>query len=162
MTEKTDHIESLFKTNYGRMYALAFSLLKCPDAARDVVQDVFADMLCSPTPTPVGPGYLLMGVRNRCLNRLRHLSARQRVEKLLRLDTDFYEEEEDISPESRLAEISRIISNDLPPQCVRTLSLRFDKGMAYKEIAQTSGISEATVFRHLKQALQIIKNNLKF
>ena len=78
-------IEQLFRQHYLRMYQLARVLLKDDAASKDVVSEVFADVLngktqlCldnetiasnSPLPSANAGSYLLVCVRHKCLNPL--------------------------------------------------------------------------------------------
>ena len=78
-------IEQLFRQHYLRMYQLARVLLKDDAASKDVVSEVFADVLngktqlCldnetitsdSPLPSTNAGSYLPVCVRHKCLNPL--------------------------------------------------------------------------------------------
>ena len=78
-------IEQLFRQHYLRMYQLARVLLKDDAASKDVVSEVFADVLNgkaqlglddetiasnSPLPSTNAGSYLLVCVRHKCLNLL--------------------------------------------------------------------------------------------
>ena len=83
-------IEQLFRQHYLRMYQLARVLLKDDAASKDVVSEVFADVLNgktqlgldnetannktiasnSPLPSTNAGSYLLVCVRHKCLNPL--------------------------------------------------------------------------------------------
>ena len=78
-------IEQLFRQHYLRMYQLARVLLKDDAASKDVVSEVFADVLDgktqlgldnetitsdSPRPSTNAGSYLLVCVRHKCLNLL--------------------------------------------------------------------------------------------
>ena len=78
-------IEQLFRQHYLRMYQLARVLLKDDAASKDVVSEVFADVLDgktqleldnetiasdSPLPSTNAGSYLLVCVRHKCLNLL--------------------------------------------------------------------------------------------
>ena len=64
-----EKIGQLFRQHYPRMYQLALVLLKDEAASKDVVSDVFAELIdarVSLRPDTEG-SYLLVCVRNRCL-----------------------------------------------------------------------------------------------
>ena len=78
-------IEQLFRQHYLRMYQLARVLLKDDTASKDVVSEVFADVLDGKTqlgldnepiasepslPSANAGSYLLVCVRHKCLNPL--------------------------------------------------------------------------------------------
>lgn len=159
MNEKKE-IEKLFKDNYTRMYTFAFSILKDSDLSRDIVHDIFAEMIEDPTKWKTDPGYLHRSVRNRCINHIRDISNRQRIERLIRIEsTDEAAEIDDAC--DRAAEIIRIIRTCLPTQCSRVMSLRFEKDLTYKEISEIMEISDIAVYKHLRHGLELIRKNIK-
>ena len=111
-------IEQLFRQHYLRMYQLARVLLKDDAASKDVVSEVFADVLDgktqlgldnetiasdSPLPSTNAGSYLLVCVRHKCLNLLSRQKMKDRVHHLLKADTS-----PSIAPlEATIAEIDR-------------------------------------------------------
>ena len=86
-------IEQLFRQHYLRMYQLARVLLKDDAASKDVVSEVFADVLDgktqlgldnetiasnSPQPSANAGSYLLVCVRHKCLNLLSRQKMKDR------------------------------------------------------------------------------------
>ena len=86
-------IEQLFRQHYLRMYQLARVLLKDDAASKDVVSEVFADVLNgktqlgldnetitsnSPLPSANAGSYLLVCVRHKCLNLLSRQKMKDR------------------------------------------------------------------------------------
>ena len=86
-------IEQLFRQHYQRMYQLARVLLKDDAASKDVVSEVFADVLDgktqleldnetitsdSPLPSTNAGSYLLVCVRHKCLNLLSRQKMKDR------------------------------------------------------------------------------------
>ena len=91
-------IEQLFRQHYLRMYQLARVLLKDDAASKDVVSEVFADVLDgktqlgldnetannktiasdSPLPSTNAGSYLLVCVRHKCLNLLSRKKMKDR------------------------------------------------------------------------------------
>ena len=86
-------IEQLFRQHYLRMYQLARVLLKDDAASKEVVSEVFADVLngktqlCldnetitsdSPLPSTNAGSYLLVCVRHKCLNLLSRQKMKDR------------------------------------------------------------------------------------
>ena len=64
------YLEQLFRQNYSEMNHLARVLLGNDGEADDVVQDIFLRIADSDIP-PKSNNYLLVAVRNACLNRIR-------------------------------------------------------------------------------------------
>ena len=89
MNRKKD-IEQLFRQHYAKMYNLARCILSDDDESKDVVSEVFAQILADDVVlVPESEeGYLMRSVRNRCLNLIAHKSVKERVAKLLLDDAD--------------------------------------------------------------------------
>ncbi len=166
-------IEQLFRQHYLRMYQLARVLLKDDAASKDVVSEVFADVLDgktqlgldnetiasdSPLPSTNAGSYLLVCVRHKCLNLLSRQKMKDRVHHLLKADTS-----PSIAPlEATIAEIDRetdkyeailaYMDTELTPQTRKVLDLRFRQKLKYREIATELGISEVAhyiaIFKH--------------
>ena len=176
-------IEQLFRQHYLRMYQLARVLLKDDAASKDVVSEVFADVLDgktqlgldnetandetiasdSPLPSANAGSYLLVCVRHKCLNLLSRQKMKDRVHHLLKADTS-----PSIAPlEATIAEIDRetekyeailaYMDTELTPQTRKVLDLRFRQKLKYREIATELGISEVAVYKHLAQGIRKLK-----
>ena len=171
-------IEQLFRQHYLRMYQLARVLLKDDAASKDVVSEVFADVLNgktqlgldnetitsdSPLPSANAGSYLLVCVRHKCLNLLSRQKMKDRVHHLLKADTS-----PSIAPlEATIAEIDRetekyeailtYMNAELTPQTRKVLDFRFRQKLKYREIATELGISEVAVYKHLAQGIRKLK-----
>ena len=90
MTEKKRQIERLFRQHYRAMYRLACILMHDTDESKDIVHDVFAQLLTNNAPLneATARAFLLSCVRNRCLNVIRNRKSHERVKQLLMLDED--------------------------------------------------------------------------
>lgn len=104
MNRKKD-IEQLFRQHYAKMYNLARCILSDDDESKDVVSEVFAQILADDVVLVPGSedGYLMRSVRNRCLNLIAHKSVKERVAKLLLDDADVILSEETDERLDRLA-----------------------------------------------------------
>ena len=160
MAKRNDDIELLFKANYARMHRLAVGLLHDGNEASDVVHEVFAALIRDGV-TEITPGYLLSAVRNRCLNIIRNADTRRRITELYLTPSDS-DNSDDWPPEEIFTHINEIISEKLTPQCRRVVELRFSSGLKYSEISTQLGISEVAVYRHLSNAIEIIRKNLSY
>lgn len=158
MTNRND-IEQLFKSHYAQMYRLATALLHDDDLARDIVHDVFASLLDGHTSLHVSGGYLLKAVRNRCLNHIRDCEIHQRIANRYFLGDEEYDSERWPDDET-VARIYSLIHNDISLQAKRVIELRFSDGMSFARIAAVIGISETAVYRHLSNALKVIRKKL--
>lgn len=158
MTNRND-IEELFKAHYAQMYRLAMALLHDDDLARDIVHDVFASLLDGHTGLHVSVGYLLNAVKNRSLNHIRDCEIHQRIANRYFLDNEEYDSERWPDDET-IARIYSLIHNDIPARAKRVIELRFSEGLPFAGIAAAMGISETAVYRHLSNALKVIRKKL--
>ena len=157
MTTKSD-IEQLFRSNYRAMLTLAIRLLHDADAARDIVHDVFESVLTENLST-ITSAYLLSGVRFACLKHLRSLSLRERFNNLYALDFNEIEDDEWPDPED-VARLNELIDETLTMQDRRVVRLRFNERMSYNEIAGQLGISEVAVYKHLRHAMNVLREKI--
>ncbi len=158
-TIKTD-IERLFRAHYQEMYHLARCILLDDAESKDVVSEVFSQLLAHPVVLLPGSetGYLMQAVRNRCRNVIAHKSVRQRVSQLLLNDERCLDQVTDDSLTSRLADL---IGRLEPPLRRKIVTMRFTDGQTYKDIALTLGVSKVTVYNHLAEALRQLRQQLK-
>ena len=143
------------------MYRLATILLH-DDVSKDVVHDIFAHLLDNPKDLKeeTAEHYLLTCVRNRCLNMIRSQKIQERVEHLYLLDLDTT-----IFPTERLDEELKALQKGIaqldPPICQDIIMQHFRDGVTFKEIAIRQGVSETTVYKHLRRALNQLRTQLK-
>ena len=157
---KINDIEVIFKTHYGRLRRLALAIVRDDDSSRDIVNDVFVSLLDRPAAVVPTFAYLAAAVRNRSLNHLRDCDIRRRVINLYFIEADDYDAVQ-WPDEETIARIYDVIANELTPQCRRVMELRFSCGLTFAEVARKMEISENTVYKHLRHALNIIRNKLR-
>ena len=155
-------LEKLFKQYYRQMYRLATMLLHDDAESKDVVHDIFAHLLRDSLDLreDTAESYLLTSVRNRCLNVIRSRQIQERVEHLYLLDLDT-----NITPTERLAEELEALYKGIdqlePPVCRDIIMQHFRDGITFKEIANRLGVSETTVYKHLRRALNQLRTQLE-
>ena len=157
MNRKKD-IEQLFRQHYAKMYNLARCILSDDDESKDVVSEVFAQILADDVVLVPGSeeGYLMRSVR--CLNLIAHKSVKERVAKLLLDDADVILSEE---TDERLDRLMLLIEDLEPPIRQLIFRLRYLQEKSYQEVADEVGVSKVTVFNHLSKAMDWIKEQFK-
>ncbi len=156
MTKK--EFEDIYRQHYARMYRLARTMLYDADESKDVVSDIFARLLRDgdrPQKDRM-EGYLMTAVRNRCRDVLNHKSMQERVERLF-LQDSMQDQIVSMNDDDRLERLMQFIETELPPLSQQIFRLRFLSEMSYEEVAQAAGVSKVTVYNHLSQSLQRIR-----
>ena len=156
--EMNKQIEQLFKRHYRKMYLLAKVLLRDGDAAKDAVSDVFADMLDNnaTVDSETAESFLLVCVRNKCLNTLDREKTRERAMTFIAGETESTEE----APErltDKLESINNYLNSQLTPQTSQIIKMRYRQKLTYSEIAAALRISEAAVYKHIAQGIGKLK-----
>ena len=166
--EREQFIEQLFRRNYSEMIHLARVLLGDDGEAEDVVQDIFLRIADSDILRPEGlsvarippknDSYLLIAVRNACLNRIRQMQLHERVKNLLPI-----EDETDLQAIDRqleqLEDISAFVDEQLEEPYRSIFHLRFDEDLTIAEIARRLGLNPNTAYKYLALSIQKIRSH---
>ena len=157
-----EEFENIYRRHYAQMYRLARVMLYGPQESKDVVSEVFTRLLHAkqlPMENKV-EGYLMTAVRNRCHDVNSHRSIRERVEKLF-LQESMQNNMTTLDDDDRLERLMQFIEAELPPLSQQIFRLRFLREMSYEEVAHAIGVSKVTVYNHLSQSLQRIKEHFR-
>ena len=148
--------ETVFRRHYDGMFRLTLRMLGDEAESKDIVSDVFAQLLDSSVclREETLRNFLLTLTRNRCINLLVH---RQKEKTAVMVDIH----QEDDAEQEQLEALYRFIDERLPPLSQQILRLRYQQGMKYREIAETLKVSEVTVHNHLSQSLKQMKDHFK-
>lgn len=152
-------IERLFRTYYEAMYHHAWCILGNDDESRDVVSEVFENLINHQwviLPS-TERAYLLQAVRNRCANVIAQKDARERIARGITTNERIWEQMTDEVLTDRVA----IMVERLEPPLRRQIVVsRFWTQLTYNEIAARFGISRVTVFNHLTAAIRQIRQEI--
>lgn len=161
--------ETIFHAHYDLLVDVAEGLVQSPEAAEEIVDDVFLAIWAQHERWIVRDsvrGYLLGATRNRCLNHLRERRTRDRVhDQCVRegwtpgvgetpAGTDAGVQAGDLS-----AAIERAVAA-LPGRQRDVLTLHRGHRLSFAEIGRALGISPRTVEVHLARALKILRRQL--
>ena len=161
-------LEQLFRQNYSEMIHLARVLLGDDGEAEDVVQDIFLRIADSDILRPEGlsvarippknDSYLLIAVRNACLNKIRQMQLHERMRNLLPI-----EDETDLQPIDRqleqLEDILTFVDEQLEEPHRSIFHLRFDEDLTIAEIARRLGLNPNTAYKYLALSIQKIRSH---
>ena len=157
MTRKD--VESLFKTHYTEMHHLALTLLFDEAESKDVVSEVFSNLLSGRTivRTDNARAFLLASVRHRCLNVLQHKQVQERFVRLLTEESDTLVCKDTVEEQMQMEELMRYLQDCLPPMSIEIFRLRYLQEMTCQEVAEALNVSRQTVHAHLKQSVEKIR-----
>ena len=141
----------------GKMYALAYNLLRNRDEARDCVQDAYAELwnkrdTIDPDKPPLA--LVLTMVRNNCLDRLKTRSTKaddEILETLLDHNT-----ENQIDAASDLNAVIQLIDK-LPRDQQLVLRLRTIDGLEIEQIQELTHFSRENIYTLLSRARKSLK-----
>ena len=141
----------------GKMYALAYNLLRNRDEARDCVQDVYAELwnkrdTIEPDKPPLA--LVLTMVRNNCLDRLKSRSTKADDEILETLATNNTENQIDAA--SDLNAVIQLIDK-LPRDQQLVLRLRTIDGLEIEQIQELTHFSRENIYTLLSRARKTLK-----
>ena len=143
------------------MFRLASILLHDEEESMDVVHDVFARLLVDGRPldeTTVS-AFLLSSVRNQCLNVMRDRKIDERARQFLMLESEVSTRDvEDL--ETEISTLHQGVADLEPPACREVILLHYRDGLTFREIAERLNVSETTVYKHLRCALDQLRLTL--
>lgn len=143
---------ALYREHAGLCRAVAWSILRHPDDAKDVVQDIFASLWADrhETLNRLGPSYFRTAARNRALDVLKRRQTAHRHRERLRIGargssrhapTDLFAE---LERRGAYAALDARLAN-LPEFRRRVALLCLGEGMTSAEAARILGVSEKAV-----------------
>ena len=152
--------EMVFRRHYDGMFRLALRMLGDEAESKDIVSDVFAQLLHRGTDLKSDTlrAYLLTSVRNRCINLLVHRQKEQQMQKAVVVEMITPEQ---TAEQEQLQMLYHYIDTQLPKLSQQILRLRYQQGLKYREIAKVLQVSEVTVHNHLSQSLKQLKDHFK-
>lgn len=162
-----EQFEQLFLDHYEYLCQKTYAFTNDPNAAKDIVQDVFLRIWRQRA--HISPGgnfksYLHRSCINQALNYIK--SYKRKTERETRYLEERTKENTDPEAENQLIadevsdQINRCI-NDLSPACREAFLLSRYEQMSYKEIAAKLNISVNTVEKHVGKALKSLRLALK-
>jgi RNA polymerase sigma-70 factor (ECF subfamily) len=141
----------MYDEHGASMYRYALMLLARPDAAEDVVQQVFASLLTISDPIQDERSYLSRSVRNRCYTLLRHEPRAPKLSQPILEPVA----PEPIDPAERIT-LERALAA-LPPDQREVLHLHIYDGFTFQEIADLCGESINTITSRYRYGLAKVK-----
>ncbi|WP_439184248.1 RNA polymerase sigma-70 factor [Carboxylicivirga taeanensis] len=151
--------ELVFKNYYPHLVLLAQKYLGDQDLSESIVQSVFVKMWEKRSVMDIQSlrGFLVVAVRNRCTNELKHQKVVREYEKA-HIET-IEPVRMSFNENVYLQKINSVI-DELPEQRRRIFKMSRMDGLKYKEIAEKLNISPKTVEVQMGKALKYLREQL--
>lgn len=158
-----EYFNELYKQYYSRLVSFAVTFLYDSDEAEDVVQEVFFYLWDNSGKIDITGdirSYLFTSVKNKSLNRIKHLNIidahSDRVREAF-LNAEVIPDND--ADEELFGRINSIIDN-MPAQMKKVFELHSYSGLKYQEIAAELDISINTVKTHITRGFSILRDKL--
>lgn len=162
--------EKAFSEMYHRykeaLYCHANRSLSDHDEARDMVQEVFANLWAKRDSLHVPDSvdaYLYGAIRNRILNFIAHQKVIDRY--VGSIDTFLNRSHNTTDHPLRHKELEQLLLREidrLPKKMKEIFEMSRKQGMSYKQIAEELNISDQTVKKQVQRAIKILRIKIKF
>lgn len=156
--------ESFFKTNFSRFFFYAQQYIKEEEACRDIVSDSFFKVLplYSDLNESQLTSYLFSIIRNRCIDYVRHQSARQKYSEAF-LAAGIVKDDgiDRIKEEEEMIDLIYNKIDELPEKTRNILEMCFFKNKTYRETGEKIGLSTSGVRKHIIKAIMFFREELK-
>lgn len=152
-----EEFDECFRSSYPLLYRHAYFLLHDEEDSRDVVSEVFVNLIEKKKECGnVDIGYLMAMVHNKAIDLLRHRKVEDEARRQMLYDyRTFIASNKD--KDMRLKEINQFVESELTPQTQRILRLCYAEKKSYKEVAAELDISIQAVNKHISQALRKLR-----
>lgn len=153
----------LYEYYYPRLTGFALRIVKSPELAADIVQDVFTNLWDSRStlPTEINfNAYIYTLTKNRAINTIKQSVNHSRIayEILVNTYSKYIDSTEDFFSQKDYFEI---LLSQLPEQQSKVFQLCKLKGFSYNDAARELNISPGTISIHMVKAMKNIKEILK-
>ncbi|ERI81674.1 RNA polymerase sigma-70 factor [Bacteroides pyogenes F0041] len=158
--EKEIEFEQFFKGNYSRFYYFALQMIEDREVCRDIVSDAFEHtwrIFCQKEQFNA-TGYMYSLVRNKCIDYIRHETAKARYADLyMHMYGEGFEEDNACEEaEQQISQIYRVLE-ELTPKTRRILKMCYFQRKTYSQTAVELGISVSAVRKHIVNALKTFR-----
>ena len=155
--------KKLFDTYNTHLLNFALQYLNNPQAAEDVVQEVFVNIWINRNglnPALSIKSYLFTSVRNQALKHIRDSNTKKEKHKHIQEKIVNVKSPEEHLQEKELTELYHQAIEKLPYQCRQIFSMNRFENLSYAEIAETMGISINTVKTQMGRAFKTLRKHL--
>lgn len=157
-----NYIEELFRTNYEKLYFLAYDMVHDDEVSRDIVSESFLKVISKRENLQSTNimGYLYVTVRNLCYDyNVKHEQIEKYKSYILATSSE-EDADEWLERERRLQEIEQVLDT-LPPKTQFVLEQCYYHGHTYREVSKMLDISESAVKKHIMKAFSALRTHFQ-
>lgn len=156
--------DALFVKYEGRLYGFCLKLLRSPEEAEEIVQEVFLriwENRATLDEQLLFNAYLIRMAKNLIFNKLKRRVTQHAYEHYHRHHRQVasFSTEEDVNY-SLLTELTGQVIDQFPPRRKQIFHLSRSQGKTNQQIAEQLNISVSTVENHLNVALKLLRQRL--
>ena len=155
---------SLYNLHVKKIYAYSLNIIKSPNLAQDITQDVFIKLwetAAQLKPEHSLQAYLFTITRNLSLNVLRGAANEHWItDEIAAYAIDKSEDGMAYTERRQTAALMRAAISQLPPQRRKIYEMCHQDGYSYKQAAEKLGITDGTINSQMVKALRFIKGYL--
>jgi RNA polymerase sigma-70 factor (family 1) len=151
----------IYKRYFGVLYLHALKMLNNEDEVEDILHELFTNLWSKSSElsfTPTLAAYLYRSVKNRVIDAFRSTHTRQTYLESLQsyVNAGTKETEETVYVNELASRIERAVAR-LPEKMREVFELSRGQQLSHKEIAETLGISDKTVKKHISNAIRELR-----
>lgn len=155
----SQEFDLLYRKNYPILYRLVFPMLRDEEECRDVINDVFTNLLNNPNQKITNiEGYLYRMAKNKALSIISRQNTLSRFQKLYPIEAEL-DNAYDKEREQMLLQVLQFLDKELSPIARETISLIFEKGLSYKEAAQKMNVTTSAINKHVVRTLKLLREH---
>lgn len=152
----------LFEEYFEKLVFFAEYFILDRNESEDIVQDVFYELWERSSEVKIISNlksYLFVQVKNKCLNRLKHLNVVDKHKQWL-WEAQVYADIPEVNLDSELMQKVYATIDELPDQSQKIFRDCVLNGKKYREVAEDMGISINTVNTQMKRAYKFLRAKL--
>lgn len=155
-----------YKRHVNSLVKIAVQKTNCIETAKELVQDVFIDILQHKDKLDMGKninGYIYITLRNKIFNYYRRKLVEDKYQNhVYESNQQVFETTENWLHNKELNQLITSSINQLPERCKMVFMLKREDNLSNKEISERLNISINTVEQHMRKALSKLRNSLSY
>lgn len=162
MLDKETEFEAFFKENYTRFYYFALQMVDDKEVCKDIVGDAFEQTwtMLHQTKQPNMSSYMYSLIRNKCVDYIRHETAKSRyADFCMHMYSENSEDESYDETELQIAQMYRMLE-EFTPKTRQILEMCYFQKKKYSEVAEELNISISAVRKHIVNALKAFRQKI--